>query len=264
VVIVGGGFSFDWGLVQPKVSQFTRICTYDPPGTAWSEARYEPQPEPGLASNCQQTVDEIHTLLTKARVEPPWILVGYSIGGLFARLYAAAFPGDVAGMVIVDHAFIEPGGTANPVNQPEMREPLQQVDTLPVLLSATPIALGIEDDRNFAKLPQLNQRLHAWAMSANPVRPTPQLAAECIGAVSSATKNRATPLGNIPPIVVSTLNDSPKYGELQQMLLSLSRDSRQIIAENSTHMVIVDEPEVIVEGIHQVVGAVRNHRGLRK
>src|SRR5579859_7534694 len=37
VIVVGGGFSFDWGLVQPEVAAFTRICTYDPSGTAWSD-----------------------------------------------------------------------------------------------------------------------------------------------------------------------------------------------------------------------------------
>jgi len=39
VVVAGGGFSFDWGLVQPKISTLTRICTYDLSGTAWSDPR---------------------------------------------------------------------------------------------------------------------------------------------------------------------------------------------------------------------------------
>ncbi len=38
VMIVGAGFSFDWGLVQPEAAKFTRVCTYDPSGWAWSEA----------------------------------------------------------------------------------------------------------------------------------------------------------------------------------------------------------------------------------
>src|SRR5258708_6596547 len=37
VLVVGAGFSFDWGLVQPEISKLTRICTYDVSGTAWSE-----------------------------------------------------------------------------------------------------------------------------------------------------------------------------------------------------------------------------------
>jgi pimeloyl-ACP methyl ester carboxylesterase len=206
-------------------------------------------------------------MLTNAPVDGPYVLVGFSIGGLYARLYANTWPKDVAGMVLVDHAFIEPSGTANPRVQSESSDGIlsvQQVDTPPTLISAAPIALGIEDDRNFKKLPELNRRLHAWAMSDNPVRPTLQTAAECIDEVSAATGDRVSPLGNIPLIVVSTLNESPKYGELQQKLLSLSRNSRQILAENSTHMVIVDEPDVIIGAIRQVVGAVRNHSALRK
>src|SRR5437879_13804502 len=38
VVIVGAGYSFDWGLVQPEVAGFTRVCSYDHSGTAWSDA----------------------------------------------------------------------------------------------------------------------------------------------------------------------------------------------------------------------------------
>jgi hypothetical protein len=109
--------------------------------------------------------------------------------------------------------------------------------------------LGIEDDKNFKKLPELDQHFHAWAMAAHPVRPTAETAAECFDKVATATKHRNKPLGNIPIIVISTPNDSPKYGDLQTAPLSLSGDSRQMIAG----------PEVITRAIQQVVSAVRSH-----
>lgn len=65
-------------------------------------------------------------------------------------------------------------------------------------------------------------------------------------------------------MVIRTKNDSPKYGELQRTLLSLSRDSRQSVAENSTHMILVDQPEVVIRAIEQVVSAVRAHSALSK
>ena len=256
VMVVGGGFSFDWGLIQPAIAQTTRICTYDPAGTAWSDPF--PAKTPGRAQTCAERVDEIHHLLANAPFAGPFVLVGYSIGGLFARLYAATYPNDVGAMVLIDHAFLD---TGHPVTAPVSQN---AQTTLPTIVSQTPIIMGIEDDRNFMNLPPRNRELHAWAMSANSVRPTPQMAAECFDAVATATANRPQPLGNTPLIVIGTLNDSPQYAELQRTLLSQSAKSIHMIAVNSTHMVIVDEPgvviEAITEAIRQAIGAVRSNK----
>jgi pimeloyl-ACP methyl ester carboxylesterase len=249
VMVVGGGFSFDWGLIQPAIAQTTRICTYDAVGTAWSDSF--PSKTPGRAQTCAERVGEIHNLLANAPVPGPYVLVGYSIGGLYARLYAATYPKDVGAMVLVDHAFLEPGHAVVPATAPDAQT------TLPTVISQTPIVMGIEDDRNFNNLPRVNQQLHTWAMSANPVRPTPRTAAECFDAVTAANANRSRPLGDTPLIVISTLNDSPKYEELQRTLLSQSAKSIHMVAANSTHMVIVDQPEVVIEAIRQAVTAVR-------
>jgi pimeloyl-ACP methyl ester carboxylesterase len=256
VVVAGGGFSFDWGLVQPKISALTRICTYDPSGTAWSD------PFPGRQTpTCTDRVAELHEVLHRASASMPIVLVGYSIGSLYARLYAARYPEDVAGMVIVDHAFIEPAHAPLPVAESHAPAKdgvysVEDVDTPPALISQTPIALGIEDDRNFQLLPKLNQDLHAWAMSRNPIRPTPEAAAECTAAVNKETSGQANPLGVKPLVVISTNYDSFGYRQLQAQLLKLSRAAKQIIAEHSTHMVIVDEPEAIVTAVEDVLKSV--------
>ncbi|MDE3196932.1 MAG: alpha/beta fold hydrolase, partial [Acidobacteriota bacterium] len=149
VVVAGGGFSFDWGLVQPEISALTRICTYDPSGTAWSD------PVPAQRTpTCSDRVTELHEVLYRASVSRPVVLVGFSIGGLYARLYAARYPDEVAGMVIVDHGFSEPAPSAAKREAPSTAPPadgvfsVQDVDTPPSLISQTPIHLGIEDDRN--------------------------------------------------------------------------------------------------------------------
>jgi pimeloyl-ACP methyl ester carboxylesterase len=90
-----GSFSPDWGLVQPEVAKFTRVCTYDRAGYGWSD----PGPQPRTA---RQMVEELHTLLVNAGVEGPYVLVGYSLGGINVRLYAHQYPDDVAGVVLVD------------------------------------------------------------------------------------------------------------------------------------------------------------------
>jgi pimeloyl-ACP methyl ester carboxylesterase len=250
VVVASGGFSFDWALVQPEIARLTRICTYDPAGTAWSD------PLPAQTRpNCTVRVNELHELLNKARVSGPYVLVGFSIGGLVTRLYQAQYPDEIAGMAIVDHAFLD-----TRMDSPRVADAPKQmtgVDTPPVLIFQAPIMLDLEDDRNFSKLPELNRELHRWALSVPSFRPTPQMAAECFSEVEEATKERPFPLGNKPLVVVSTLNDSPNYRELQRSLVLLSHNSTQVIAANSTHMVIIDQPEIVVQAIQTVVAAAR-------
>ena len=263
VVVAGGGFSFDWGLVQPAISPLARICTYDPSGTAWSD------PFPGSQTpTCTDRVAELHEVLHRASISAPVILVGYSIGGLYARLYAARYPEDVAGMVLVDHAFIEPAHSPAPAAESHAPRkdgvyPVEDVDTPPALISQTLIALGIEDKQKNQRLPSLNRDLHTWAMARNPIRPTPEAAAECAGEVAAETKAETNPLGAKPLIVISTSYDSPEYRQLQGQLLALSRDAKQVIAGHSTHMVIVDQPESIVAAIEDVLKSVRTRAPLK-
>jgi pimeloyl-ACP methyl ester carboxylesterase len=252
VMIVGAGFSFDWALVQPAVAKFARVCTYDPAGFAWSGA--------GPGMGCADRVNEIHQLLKHAGVDGPYVLTGLSIGGLVARLYAARYPDDVAGMVIVDYAFLNPGSgipTSTPTSRPDLDSP-------PVLISQTPIDLTVEDIAHFENLPPRARDLHRWAMSLHPALPTVETAEACTADVDAAAGNRAQPLGSMPLAVVSTVNGSPNYPKLQTMLLGLSRNSKQFMAEKSFHAVEIDQPDVVVQAIRETVDAVRSKRRLKK
>jgi pimeloyl-ACP methyl ester carboxylesterase len=82
VIFIAGSqaFSFDWELVAPKVARMTTAVTYDRPALAWSD----PGPMP---RSLAQDVYELHMLLKKAKIEPPYVLVGHSLGGFIARLY---------------------------------------------------------------------------------------------------------------------------------------------------------------------------------
>lgn len=90
-----GGSSPDWSLVQPAVSQTTRICSYDRAGAGWSEVGPGPR-------TSRQISAELHTLLTNARIAGPYVLVGHSAGGLHVQVYASQYPAEVAGLVLVD------------------------------------------------------------------------------------------------------------------------------------------------------------------
>jgi pimeloyl-ACP methyl ester carboxylesterase len=103
ILIAGGhGTTETWNKVQQPISQFARVCSYDRLGLGHSDS---------LAPGQEQSVDEIITdlemLLKKANVEPPYILVGHSIGGLYARAFDKRFDTQVSGMVLVDSAHEE-------------------------------------------------------------------------------------------------------------------------------------------------------------
>jgi pimeloyl-ACP methyl ester carboxylesterase len=251
VMIVGAAFSFDWALVQPDVAKFTRVCTFDPSGTAWSDPF-----KTATAPTCNQRVNEIHQLVMKAPVDGPYILVGYSVGAQWARLYAAGYPNNIVGLVIVDHAFIGDPGKATP-RQAARSHSLPQSYSPPTLVSEAPIVLDFQDDLNFSKLPKDDQELHTWALSENPIRPDYEMAEDCFSDLATVTGKSTFPLRDMPLIVISTPNETSGYPKLQAKLLALSRNSKHIIAWNSTHMVLIDEPEVITESIHKVVNGYR-------
>src|SRR3984893_14217840 len=92
-----GDFSFDWVLVQSRVSRFTRICTYDRAGYAWSD----PGPQPRTFAQLNL---ELHDALAKLKEQGPFLLVGHSFGGPVVRNFALMYPHDVAGIVFVDAA----------------------------------------------------------------------------------------------------------------------------------------------------------------
>ncbi len=90
-----GDMSASWGWVQPEVAKTTRICTYDRAGMGWSES--SPQPR-----TAREFAKELHTLLAKANEPGPYVLVGHSLGGYTMRVYAHDYPGEVAGLVLID------------------------------------------------------------------------------------------------------------------------------------------------------------------
>src|SRR5215216_5553459 len=90
-----GGFSAHWVRVQREVSDTTRVCAYDRAGMGWSEMGPDPR-------DAQQITSELHTLLGKAGIEGPYVLVGHSFGGMYVQTYAARYPEEVAGVALVD------------------------------------------------------------------------------------------------------------------------------------------------------------------
>jgi pimeloyl-ACP methyl ester carboxylesterase len=240
-VMVVGAFSVDWALVQPQVAKLTRICTYDVAGTAWSD--------PGPNSTCPDRTGEIHTLLKNAGIAGPFVFVGLSVGGLIARFYASQYADEVAGLVIVDHAF-------NPKPKADVRKTnSKEGDSPPVLIEMTPIILTVEDISNFNLLPPAIRDLHRWAEARVPGVNHAEAADDCESRLEAAGSDH--PLGDLPLAVISTGNTTPGYGDLQAKLVALSRNSRQIFAD-SFHAVEIDRPDVVARAIRGIVEGIRH------
>lgn len=90
-----GDISSVWGWIAPNVARTSRVCVWDRAGRAWSDDAPGPQDGDAL------TMD-LHALLERAQIAGPFVLAGHSFGGLAAINYAARFPDQVAGMVLLD------------------------------------------------------------------------------------------------------------------------------------------------------------------
>jgi len=96
VFLAGGGtVGLDYWNLQQRTAELTTSVLYDRTGTGWSDRGEQP-----LTST--EVTDELRDLLRVARVPAPFVLVGHSIGGLFARHYAARFPAEVAGLILME------------------------------------------------------------------------------------------------------------------------------------------------------------------
>jgi hypothetical protein len=127
--------------------------------------------------------------------------------------------------------------------------------------------IGIESDPNFSKLSSRDRELHLWAMSQTRNQTALQsnvgISQECTAEADAIAKGHSHPLGDKPLVDVSTDEfRSPDYDKLQLNLLSLSQNSKQLIAQKSGHFVIINRPDVVIEAINQVVHSIRNNAKL--
>jgi pimeloyl-ACP methyl ester carboxylesterase len=97
VILMAGLFSWSvvWYKTQPAIAQKTRVCAFDRAGYGFSD----PGPRPQILSD---VVDDLHAALNAGPIPGPYVLVGHSLGGIEARLYAQRWPKEVVGMVLVD------------------------------------------------------------------------------------------------------------------------------------------------------------------
>jgi pimeloyl-ACP methyl ester carboxylesterase len=248
---LSGGSSVNWGWIQPEIAKSTRVCSYDRAGFGWSDPIATPP-------SFQQTVTDLHTLLAKAGLIGPYILVGHSKGGLIARGYAASYPAEVAGIVLID------------ASQPDlfMRHPERLAESAALVEQSRPFPLlarlglfhlyfATGGEFDFQDLPAREHDELATFWSS-PEYWSIQRADNMVGAGFFEQALELGGLGNLPLIVVSA--GTNPYPEIQAELAALSSNSLHITVEGATHASLAFNPQdarATGAAILQVVQAVR-------
>jgi pimeloyl-ACP methyl ester carboxylesterase len=257
-----GGFSAQWVRVQREVSGTTRVCAYDRAGMGWSEMGPEPR-------DAKQISGELHALLNGADIEGPYVLVGHSFGGLYMRTYAARYPDEVAGVVLVDSSSPKQAGH-QPVTR-DSNEPQEQTFAVVPRLARLGVSLlarlGVvrllsELDPASPELPQ-QQRAQIDALTPS----TRQAVTTALEFLAPTQTRRLGSLGNKPLAVVSAGTQEPGWLELQDDLATLSTNSTHRIVGGATHTSLLydrSDSQATSAAIVEVVAAVRNGRPLAR
>ena len=224
-----------WNSVLTNVAKTTMVCVYDRAGLGKSSA----------ATNHVRTagniVDDLHALLMKADIRPPYILVGHSLGCFAVRLYAGRYPQEVAGIVLVDSSY---------------------PDQWPKLLAVLPPKSPSEPKSI------KNARIFFAGRETDPDNNPEHLDL----AASSREVSTVTNLANIPLVVLSHSRDwsidpnlpkdvsdkiEQQWEQWQNELCQLSSQSSHQTALKAGHYIQQDEPQLVIDAILKIMGAAK-------
>jgi len=236
-----GASSSSWAGIAPAVAATTTVCTYDRAGHGRSD---EAGPQDGIA-----LATDLHSLLARAGVPAPYVLVGHSSGGPYVRVFAAQYPGEVAGMVLLD-AQPADAFTALPA-YPGFYATFRTVATLSPSLARIGILgplLGLS----------ANESTVAAARGARD---------EFLTLPTVLTQASAlTSLGNRPLIVVTAAaQPDPGWVAAQESLPRLSTASVHRVLAAATHNSLISgvDVEASIQAILDVLASVRGGTALR-
>jgi pimeloyl-ACP methyl ester carboxylesterase len=271
-----GDFSVEWSLVQPAVAKFAHVCSYDRAGDGWSELGPHPR-------TFRQIVYELHTLLEKAEIRPPFVMVGHSYGGWLVRQYQWTYPREVVGMVLVE------AGADNPWRLTANGKVVRAIDlstgqAVPEVKKSGPLRVsdlgenlrrrmlaGSDEMSKHAndpprdKLPPEAQRMRTWALAqlghvAAGVNP---FEIEELTALHNERLKTGRPLGDLPLIVLTrgiAEETGPNAKSLEEdhrhdheVLAAMSTQGKLVVAERGGHHIQLDQPDLVTSSIREVL-----------
>lgn len=215
-VVFDSGFSDTldaWSKIQPEISRYATTISYDRAGLGNSEVGPSPR-------SAEQIAIELKTALDNVGVSPPYILVGWSGGGLFQTVFAARYPNDVASLILVDPATVEHYDYME--NTSEWTHVLKHLDTLSAGNRGQLEALNITKQ----------QVRESWPLTETPV----------------TLITAMTPLGGWP---FSNHSDMEYWKSTHEHLVEKSQNTVHVIAEDSTHLMPIQNPHIIIGVIKQ-------------
>jgi pimeloyl-ACP methyl ester carboxylesterase len=252
----GLGDSFiSWQKVQPKIAQFTRVCSYDRAGLGYSDSSPRPRTSKVFA-------EELHTLLNNAGISPPYVLVAHSMGGFDVRLYTRLYRGEVAAMVLVD--------SSHPEQQKRLPPELNDMDatwvreqefmefTMPFGIPRLMGFCGPDAEVRAAECNFHNAREGVAELKAVSESAAQAATAGTLGdlplAVLSEDPNQPQP--DLPEDLVKPASDA--WQQMQDELAHLSTRGTHVIAKNSGHFIQLDRPDVVIEAVRKIVNQPRH------
>ena len=278
-----GDFSFDWSLVQPDVARSARVCSYDRAGSAWSD----PGPTP---RTMKQEAHELRELLRAASEAPPYILVGHSVGGLVARVYTTAYPGEVAGMVLVDATHESTQllyqGRVVRVRESASARAVPPVQTMGSSPPKPPSEADLAQQRMnrevfgppaisppFDLLPREMQGLRLWALGRPPrAAAGADYWAEELRDMYETRRLDPNPLDSLPlEVLAASTRPAPPPGITENAwralndekraqradLATLSALGRLVLVEESGHHIHLEAPRAVIASIQRVIAEAR-------
>ena len=266
-----GATSAGWAWVQQEVARFAGVVSCDRAGIGWSEEGAE-------AADARGAAERLRAALAGAGVAGPYVLVGHSLGGEYARVFAGLYPGEVSGMVLVDAGAPDTDGVmrvgAAAPSSPGVPVPegtMGQVERAFRLFHYAPLAarlgvLRIALALGGATDPLPPKRRAAARASMSSPRHWRAVRAEVAGSWEAAAQARASGgLGEKPLVVLNRA--VPEGGVTRaiqafgvELAASLSSDGKHRVVEGADHFSLLANREharSVAEAIREVVEAAR-------
>jgi pimeloyl-ACP methyl ester carboxylesterase len=254
VPALGSGV-LSWERFQRDLAAGMRVVVYDRAGIGWSDP-------PGRGQRTRDgLVDELRGMLDAAGIEPPFVLLAHSMGGIVARQFAACYPDAVAGMVLVDSSHENQANRRGVDGWPYGRSSYYrnalkwQCYVLGVrrLRAALGLLKELEVDTASEAVPEHAAAYRASMLSSRERRIV-------VSELLMMSKLRGSPpqLGSLPLTVITAgKNVATGWRQMQDELAALSDDSVHIVAEGAGHYVHHDAAELIIEAVNDVVRRAR-------